>query len=100
MTETAVPNKSKMTKAVNILGAAEGLRPSADMLANPPAAIMAHGPNTATVNTINNSSPLPSVLIVWFLHYDKHIVMNYLYDTFAYRNFLLIYKHFSSDQKA
>lgn len=44
----AVPKIKRMIMAVKILGAAEGLRPKARILAMPPAAMIMQGPMTAT----------------------------------------------------
>ena len=52
----AVPKIKRMIIAVKILGAAEGFRPSAWMLANPPAARIADGPRMANAKIKSNAA--------------------------------------------
>ena len=54
-TEIEAPKTNIMIMAVKILGAAEGLRPSAVILANPPTAIINEGPKIHMAKIITSA---------------------------------------------
>lgn len=55
MTDTPTANNMAITRAVNILGAAEGLRPRAEMLAKALAMMTAMGPRMHKVKINTNA---------------------------------------------
>ncbi len=74
MMEIALPNRSKMVIAVKIFGAADGFRPSAWMLAYPPAAKMADGPKTEIIKISTSAASRPNASMACALRNHQHPV--------------------------